>query len=345
MLVCAACSGTSHLVTGDAPVADGARAGDAPVEDVHLIGRFDAMHRFAWPGDEIALRFDGSAISIDIDDDGQNQFDPTIDGQRYQTFFTNMGRMTLQIASGLPAGEHDLVIARRTESFIGTTTFYGFPGATLVPTPRPSRLIEMIGDSITCGYGVLGVGPNCSFGASTEAEDLAWGALAAAELDAMHVSIAYSGIGMYRNNGGDITETMPMRYGRVLADDATSTWTWDYTPDVIVIALGTNDFAGGDPGQPFVDAYVAFVQMLRTRFPRTPVVLATSPMLDGAARTQLHDHLAAVVSAVGDPQVTSVEIAEQLAADGYGCDYHPDTTTQRKMADALVPAIRAATGW
>ncbi len=303
------------------------------------------MQRFAWPGTQIATRFDGDAIAIDLEDSGQSWFVATIDGTAQPAFVAPAGRATTMLATGLAAGPHDLVLARRTESFFGPTTFHGFPGGTLIATPRPARMIEMIGDSITCGYGDLGVGPNCSFDAATEDETVAWGALAAHDLGAVHAAIAYSGIGMYRDNSGDTTTTMPDRYGLTIADDPSSTWDWSYTPDAIVIDLGTNDFAGGDPGQPFADAYTAFVRMLRGKFPASAILLATSPMLDGTARTQLRGYLDAVVSAVADPKVSVVDIAEQLAADGYGCDYHPDTTTQRKMAGALVPAIRAATGW
>ena len=69
------------------------------------------------------------------------------------------------------------------------------------------------------------------------------------ELGAAHVAIAYSGIGMLRNNGGGTTGTMPERYERTLADDAASLGLARYTPDVVVIDLGTNDFATGDPGR------------------------------------------------------------------------------------------------
>ena len=242
-------------------------------------------------------------------------------------------------------GPHDLVIARRTESFFGMTRFFGFPGAALDATPGPPRLIEMIGDSITCGYGVLDVGPSCPFKSATEAETHAWGSFAAEELAAAHVSIAYSGIGMAINSSGGTIDTMPERYLHVLAADTTNTWSFSYTPDVIVINLGTNDFAHGDPGQAFVTSYVGFVQMLRSHFANTPVLLATSPMLWGPSRTKARGYLDEVAMTLADPNVRVVEIAKQLATDGYGCGNHPSEITAHKMADQLVPAIRDATGW
>jgi lysophospholipase L1-like esterase len=117
-------------------------------------------------------------------------------------------------------------------------------------------------------------------------------------------------------------------------------------PDVIVIALGTNDFSGSDPGQPFVDAYERFItDAVRAHAPDAPILLATSPMLSGQARAQHRAYLDAIVAHFADPKITVVDIPEQLSTDGFGCDYHPNETTARKSAAALVPAVRAATGW
>jgi lysophospholipase L1-like esterase len=118
-------------------------------------------------------------------------------------------------------------------------------------------------------------------------------------------------------------------------------------PDVVVIALGTNDFAGGDPGQGYVDAYQRFItDSVRLHAPGVPILLATSPMMSGAGRTKMRSYLDAIAAHFADPKITVVDIPEQLAAtDGVGCDYHPNQTTARKSANALVPAIRSATGW
>lgn len=218
-------------------------------------------------------------------------------------------------------------------------------------TARPARFIEFIGDSITCGYGVLGTSATCDFSAETEAETLGWATLAADALDAAHASIAYSGLGMYRNNGGDSNNTIPIRYDRALVESSTPTWDWSYTPDVIVINLGTNDFAQGDPGMPYVTAYVAFVQELVSRFPSAKILMATSPMLSNSFpanemhRTKARMYLDLAATMIAKANVTVVEIAEQRATDGYGCDYHPNAATHVIMGAAITAEIRRVTGW
>jgi lysophospholipase L1-like esterase len=319
--------------------ADGATTDAAPLEAIHYVGRFDAQHRAAWPGSAVHTRFTGTDLMVELADTGTNWFEVTVDGVALAPLVTHAGDRAYPIATGLAAGDHDLVLAKRTESFQGTVTFAGFPGATLVPTPRPAHLVEFIGDSITCGYGDLGVGPSCEFSPDTESEPAAWGALAEQALGVPHVSIAYSGIGMVRDVAGTTMNVMPVKYLRTFADDASSTWDFSYTPDVIVIALGTNDFAGGDPGEAFVSAYVGFVTMLEARFPAVKILVATSPM---NGDPKLVGYLQEVAA---QTDVTVVELAVQQAADGYGCDYHPSAVTHTRMAATIVPAIRAVTGW
>jgi lysophospholipase L1-like esterase len=356
-----ACGAGARSVDGggdddDDSVGDGAPA-DAevgPVETVHLVGRFDTSDpdgpRFAWPGTTIATRFSGTEIAIALDDGGSNQFEVWIDGAPGQVLTPSAGPGTYTLASGLAAGEHDVRVARRTESFFGVTQFLGFPGATLVDTAGQARMIEMIGDSITCGYGVLGDSATCGFSAATESELHAWGGLTAAALDAGHVAIAYSGKGVYRDREGTTTDQLPALFERIFADDPASAWDFAYTPDVVVVNLGTNDFAEGDPGQAFVDAYVGFVGAIRGRYPQAWIIVAMSPMLsDGFPQGQMQrtigrGHLEDVVAAADDARVVFLDLEEQVFEE-LGCDYHPGALTHEAMAAALTARIRSLTGW
>ena len=357
----AACGGGGGPNNGtvDAPGGGSADGRNDVMEKVHFIGRFtqEANPQFAWPGSAIVTRFYGTTLTLTLDDGGQNQLDVTVDGAAQPLLTLKSGMNDYTIASGLPFAHHDVVIARRTESFFGPTTYLGFttPDGFLESTPLPGGWIEMIGDSITCGYGVLGAGPSCSFSADTEAETHAWGQLAATQLHAWNTAIAYSGKGVYRNNGGDTTDPMPVLFERTLADTDGSTWTFSgYTPDVVVVDLGTNDFAQGDPGQPYVTAFEQFLARIRSAYPSAWILVAQSPMLSDSfpqgamLRTINAQDLATVVANrtnSGDAKVAYLDVAEQDPNDGYGCDYHPNETTQAKMAAVLVAKIREVTGW
>lgn len=315
---------------------------------LHLIGRFDLSPptplRFTWPGSEIRTRFSGSSISVQLTESAPNRFDVFVDGVAQPLLSTLAGPQTYVLASGLAAGPHDLVLTRRSESFFGVTQLLGFPGATLIPTAAPTRRLELIGDSITCGYGVLGVGPSCSFSIDTEAETHAWGALAATALGAAHTSIAYSGKGVYRNYDGTTTDTMSTLWTRTLADNAASVWSFGWIPAAVVINLGTNDFAGGDPGTSFVNAMKALIAQVRLRYPNAEIVVTSSPMLDGSSHTQEVTYLQAAVAASG-AHVSFLDIPAQSPVNGYGCDWHPSGTTQQLMANTLASYLHTLLGW
>jgi lysophospholipase L1-like esterase len=361
LLVIAACS-APHRATIDAPPGAADAAADArpqPTANVHLLGRFtsEANPRFEWPGSTITARISGTSITVRLDDGdgGNDRFEVWIDGAQQAPLVAQAGGAhDYALATGLANGPHDVVIERRTESFFGATTYLGFPNATFVPTPGPSRWIEFVGDSITCGYGVLGPDQSSCFSNDTEAESRGWASLTARQLGAAHSAIAYSGKGVIRNGDGSTTDLVPALYERTLADEPAA---WDfgaYAPDVVVVDLGTNDFAKGDPGPAFVTGYTQFVAAIRAHHPNAWIVVAQSPMLsDGypqgaMQRTKSAAYLQQVVAArngTGDAKVVYLEIAEQDPNDGYACDYHPSATTHMKMAAQLVAEIKSITGW
>jgi lysophospholipase L1-like esterase len=280
-----------------APVVHAART----VATVHYLGRFDwrdpAGPRFAWPGTGIAATFLGTGLQATLADTGHDILAVAIDGGTPKAVPTAGPGKVYTLASNLTAGQHTVVLTKRTEASVGVEQLLALTpqGGAIVPSPAPfTRRIEFIGDSIACGYGVLGA--DCHFSPETEDEGVAFGAIAATALHAQRSVIAYSGKGMYRDDRGSTVDQMPVLFNRVLPDDPTSTWDFSAPPpDVVVIELSSNDFTGGDPGEAFERAYVAFLQQLRRRYPGAYVLCALSTMVTGPDRTNAAD---SIVSAV-----------------------------------------------
>lgn len=328
-------------------------AGDdaaTPGETVHFIGRFDTSEalgpRFEWPGSGLVATFHGSGIEARFA--GTAQLQVVLDGTPLpeRVRLEDDPGSAVVLATGLPIADHEVRIYRRDESLLGTAQFQGFSvlDGELVGTPDPiTRRIEFIGDSITCGYGNEGVAP-CNFSAETENEYLAFGAVTARALHAEHTAIAWSGKGMVRNYGGEVSATMPQLYDRTLPLANVGPWdrsTW--VPDAIVINLGTNDYSTGtDPGDAYTTTYTEFLATLRGYYPNAHLFAFLASFSSGArARVQ------SAVASRNDAGDTKVHYVEHTIGAGYngGCDGHPTVAAHAAMASTLVPALGAALGW
>jgi lysophospholipase L1-like esterase len=300
--------------------------------------------------------FEGTGLDAKIKDEGTNFFSLVLDGGPALTLSTSRAREDYELASGLLPGRHTVVVTKRTEATVGTVQLLALAArdGALVPTTEPfTRRIEYVGDSITCGYGNLGANATCPFTPATEDETLAYGAIAGRELGAEVRAIAYSGIGIYRNYEGSTVDQMPVLFERTLAKE-TGRWLFETPePDVVVINLGANDFAKGDPGEPFARAYVAFLGQLRDHYPSAHVICALSPMVYDAPPEHRERTIVAAVlhkavsdrAAAGDKRIHYFEFEPPKPGEGFGCDFHPSLLTHRTMATALVAEIRALTGW
>lgn len=337
-----------------APKAGSPEAGATHAPAHRLMGRFiedgDGM-RFAWPGSAMIARFEGTSIELRLRDDGYNLFEVIVDGEKSKVLRTDKKKDRYVLAEGLAPGAHEVLVEKRTEAKVGEAVFFGFepgPGGRLLPAPPPpARRIEVIGDSISTGYGNEGPGPVCGFVNSQENEYLAYGALAARALGADHTTIAWSGKTLHEMRGY-FDKALPAR------EDAR----WDfsrYQPDVVVINVGTNNFALVDPGEKrFVGLYLELVAAVRAAYPKALLVCALGPMLsdvypEGRRNLTLARRYMKVAVAKakesGDQNLEMLELPEQNHADGLGCGFHPSLKTHRLMSERLVSMVKERMGW
>src|SRR5690606_5907364 len=129
-------------------------------------------------------------------------------------------------------GEHTVELYRQTEGSFGTTVVLGvdLAGGELLPPPPVPRRIEVVGESLSCGFGNEGVAP-CPFSAETENHYLTYGAVAARSFGAELSTIAWSGKGVVYNYGDDKNNPLPAIYDRTLPTEA-SPWSFAWQPDV-----------------------------------------------------------------------------------------------------------------
>ena len=325
---------------------------------VRLIGRHDESDpsgpRFAWSGSGVEARFRSSAIAVRLAG-SSDYFRVLVDGRELPPLGASPTTELYPLAAGLTPGPHRVELVKRTEPLVGETQFLGFEldedGALLPPPAAPGRRLELIGDSVTAGFGVGGANERCKFSPETEDFTRSYAALTAAALGAEPVAIAWSGRGVVRNHADEPGDPMPVLYERTLPARPESRWDFGrWTADAVVVALGTNDFSVGrcPPARAFVEAYAGLLARVRGVYPRAAVFCGLGPMLLGAeldeARRRIEEAIA-LASSEASARPRLVEFPPQSAEEGYGCDGHPSARTHRRMAAQLTAAIRADVGW
>lgn len=317
-------------------------------------GRFDrrdlAGPRAEWPAAGFAVRIRGTGLEVEVDANGGDRLQVIVDGQLDGIVKPARGRTWCTLVAGRAAGEHTIEVLRANEALVGRMQFCGVRvpiGTQLLAAPVGSFKLEVVGDSISCGFGNEAPSEQHHFSPFHENAARAYGALAARELGAEYTCLAWSGRRLYPDT------FLPETYHRALPTDPTSTYDLkSWIPEVVVINLCTNDFQiKNPPEEPWVAAYHAFLAVVRERSPKAHVFCAVGPMLTdawsetGDALREARRYVQRVVReerAAAHPRVAYVEFPVQTPAEGYGADFHPNLKVHARMAQVLVAAIRAA---
>jgi lysophospholipase L1-like esterase len=325
---------------------------------VRWLGRVDARDpgavKFAWSATGFVATVTGTKISVKLQTEDAERafFQPVIDGKAGPRIEVPSGEaQTVTLGEGLSPGDHTVELYRESEGMYGASVFTGFVDGAVKGAPAPSgRLIEIVGDSISAGYGNLGkeVHPPwdnaCGFSLDTESAYQAYSSMLGRTLGAEVSVIARSGWGMYRDGNGDKNGVLRTVYANILGTQAGLATDFKRQPDAVVINLGTNDSTKGDPGKPYEDAYVDFLHVVRRHYAGAWIFLTLGPMTSDPPLSQMRAHLKNVASALADAKVVVVEMPSQDATST-GCDYHPNVAEDAKMADVLATAIRGKLRW
>ncbi len=254
------------------------------------------------------------------------------------------------LVEGLQEGEHTVTVRKRTENRGGATAGVSqliITGSLSDTLPqKPTKTIEVIGDSITCGFGNLMDGTT-SRGYQARGQDgtLTYATLAGTRFDAEISVIGKSGIGFQYNGGGSTVDTMMDAYEQTDYFRIPGTqWDFNKNPsDVVIIALGTNDTSA-----PGADAYFQgakkFLEKVRKNNPNAIIIWAYEVIT-----ASYHQQLQQVVIDAnfdGDDNVYYHPLGMiDQDADGIGLDGHPSLRTHKKDAEGLARLIADVTGW
>jgi lysophospholipase L1-like esterase len=261
---------------------------------------------------------------------------------------------TYTINTKLKRAHHLVRIYKATESHNGQVVVEKIIGKKVHAINHPAqKKIEFIGNSITCGFGDDTKDIPCGTGKWYDQHNAYWayGPRVARDLHLDFMLCSVSGIGIYRNwnsNG----PTMPQVYESAYLDiDSTQRWNFNqYTPDIVSICLGTNDFSDGDgksernpfDSAAYISHYVDFIGTVYSHYPHTQIALLTSPMLNGEKSDLLFTCLKSVKEKTDQlyPAKSPVELFQFKPMVPKGCGYHPDIDDHKIMADELIPFFK-----
>jgi hypothetical protein len=330
---------------------------------IQVMGRYeiqsDGSVVFGASGVAFHVRLSGSRLEVDLHDEfrdgvSYNWFTVVVNGSESHRFRTVPGITRYIVADGLPAATHDIILIKASEGANGQNRISAFyADAFEQHPPLPNKRIEFIGDSISCGMGADERDIPCGQ-AEWMDQHSTWQNYAvriARSLQTQHMITAVSGMGMHRNwsTPGPI---MPDRYASIYSDPLDATTRWDHArfqPDVVIVALGTNDFSDGDKPDPrpapveseFKYEYRRFLTYLRQVYPNAQILLLNSPILEEHKNEMLTQWLHDLMSERhndGDPHVHMFAFTERYQS---GCTGHPSMAEHARMADALLPTIQS----
>jgi len=323
--------------------------------NIQFTGRVDfsdvTKPTFWAPGVYISIRFNGTYCVAELNDEerwgkSHNYIEIKVDDQPAYRIQTKGKNNRIVLASGLKKGNHSMVICKNTEAEIGYLQLVGFTCKKLLSPPKKLlRKIEFIGNSITCGMGNDDSAVPCN---SKEWYDqhnayMAYGPLTARNLKAQWQLSSVSGIGLIHSCCNK-TSVMPQVFDKINMTENTLLWNFkNYQPDVLTVCLGQND--GIQDSTAFCNAYIKFLTSIRSYYPKTRIVLLSSPMAGPGLDSVLKKYILAVKLSMlisGDKKVTSYFFSKRYYK---GCDSHPNAEEHREMAKELSLFLQKRMNW
>ena len=308
-------------------------------------------------GVHFGVTFRGTEIQLDADNFSEG-------GHGYLQYVLDdvyRGRIKVEGKSDAPivlkaanTGKHMLWIYKATEAQTGAIIIKKLSGNGITALKKSTLpLIEFIGNSITCGAAADPSEVPCGTGQYHDQHNAydAYGPRVARALGTEFILSSVSGIGIYRNWNSD-GPIMPEVYEKT-ALVANGTQQWDfkaYDPKIVSIALGTNDFSNGDgvkarlpfDSAKFVNNYIQFVQLVKSKYPNSTIALLSSPMLQGSRRTTLQNCLLVVKTAIDKKYFRSKPVAIHFfkPMQARGCSGHPSVEDHAILAQELEPFFK-----
>ena len=307
---------------------------------------------FDWTGSHIRMHFTGGFLSVKLSDTHHNYYDLFLDGKYNKTIEVNSVDSTIVLAHGISKKMHTMELYKRTEGFQGITTVHGFYLAEygcLCANPNPiTRKILYVGDSLTCGFGSESNDRKDVFLPSEENSYKSYASIISRYYNADYHLIAHSGEGVVKNYDDSTPTSKYTILQRIYTTyDMRKDLMWDhsrFSPDLLVVNIGSNDFAKKDvhpSEQVFIDGYVSLIESLRSIHNDVPIIC----MCD--QNEVVNDLIKRSLKQLNFDDVLFVYTTNDMLNNDYdlGASFHPNYEGHKKMAMSVIPYISSIMNW
>ena len=333
----------------------------------------DGRIYLALSGTGVEFTFTGTACSVTVEGDSSSTNSSQADNQARLAVYVNGERVvddmidnaeeTYEVFKSDSQQSVDVKIIKLSESPHSTLAISGISvtGKDVKPAENKEHLIEFVGDSITCGYGVDDEDRDHHFSTKTEDVTKAYAYKTAEALGADYSMVSFSGYGIISGYSDGETkvssQTVPQYYDKLgyswsgNGSFTPSELEWDFSkrqPDVIVINLGTNDNSYCKSiekrCEEYRAEYINFLKLIREKNPDAAIIGVLGIM--GQELCWFVESAVSMYSEeTGDTNVYYLALDQQSARDGYAADWHPTEATHQKASQKLSERIKAIMGW
>ena len=336
-----------------------------------------------WPGSGLALEVTG-ATSVSLSASSyygsgglaESRFNVVVIEEDFSTIVTSNITINNNQTLEYPilwdlSSEHtyNILISKTTEAnniwlHMGLVVFHSITLDKGIAVPgtgwwgESGRKLEIVGDSITAGFGCGGLNktePNCD-GGVYENTWLSWATVTSQILRAEYHIEAWSAAGLLFNAVSWLAPAnMSTMYTWNLAtlrnnkDNIYNFTSPSFSPDAIIINLGTNDYANYHPAptpQQWTDAYLQLATRIHEAR-KVPIFAICGPWIvdNGLECSNIKAAVTAGVQKGIPIKYISLESPGSIPQNRSGCAGHPSQLAQHVMGVNVANYISSHLGW
>ena len=318
----------------------------------HHIDTAAAAYGFYNVAAGISFAFEGTSLALQLSADAYQEYNlnyvaVTVDsGEPIPVCVDKNGWYA--VAEGLEPGvRHTVTVLKRTMTNAGAVRMHRVrlsEGARLFRVPvTETHRIQVLGDSITCGYGTLWDGSDTQEVTCFQNGTGSFAALTARRLNAELQVVAISGIGV----GNVENKPYPLLPAYEQEDMQNGVpCDWDaFVPEVVVIALGTNDVGQKNPPDTFRANASRMIRRIREHYPEATIIW-TYGVMGGQEYVAVIRSMIEALQAAGDSNLYFLQTAPPTEEEyPLGQHGHPGQKTHERIADELTAMICRIRGW